>query len=313
MVREPAVLFLLLVIGVFVEGRDIIGAEPAPLAQQPPQPEGASAAWQANNKLLEQKIAERARLQREIDELRRATGTPQQILVKLRAIEVNRSKLRRLGVDWATADGKQKSVSSVAELLQPNASSSLDAMEFGIVGPGDGFHGFLQALETHNIAKVLAEPTIVIVSGRPASFNFGGEFPLPAAPNSGKVVEFVNFGTQVDMLAASLGDNKVRMELRVRLSEPDYSRTVTIEGQRVPAFNVRQCDTAFELPFGQSAVFTGLVQRRESVVVEPDGQQKTDTEEIETMFIATPESVAAAESIAPPEVANAYDAPASVK
>jgi pilus assembly protein CpaC len=317
-IRNIAISFVLIA-GNFVVGDfGAFGSEPYTPPQQPPAiadsaDDQNTPGNKANRKLLEQKLAERDRLQREIDELRRATGTPQQILMKIRAVEINRSKLRRLGVDWSTADGNQKSVSSVAELLQPNASSSLDGMAFGIVGPGDGFPAFLQAMESHNIAKVLAEPAIAVVSGRPASFHVGGEIPMPAGPNSGKAVEFVNFGTQVDMLAAALGNGKVRMELRVRLSEPDFSRAIAIEGQRVPTFNVRQCDTAFELPFGQSAVLTGMVQVRDSVVITAEGQRKTETEEIETLFIATPEIVARPEIVAPPEVAKAYDAPSSVK
>jgi pilus assembly protein CpaC len=266
-----------------------------------------------NNALLEQKIAERDRLQREIDELRRASGTPQQILVKIRALEINRSKLRRLGVDWATADGNQGSVSSVAELLQPHAAKHGDAFEIGVIAPGNSFHGILRALEEHNVAKVLAEPSIVTLSGRPAKFHVGGEFPLPAGAKSDKVVEFTNFGTQIDMLATSLGNETVRVELCVRVSEPDYSRTIAIEGQNIPTFKVRQIDTAAELTLGQSAVFTGLVQARDSVIITVDGQRKTETEEIETLFIATPEVVAARGIADSPDVAKAYDAPSSVK
>jgi hypothetical protein len=56
-----------------------------------------------------------------------------------------------------------------------------------------------------------------------------------------------------------------------------------------------------------------MVQVRDSVVITAEGQRKTETEEIETLFIATPEIVARPEIVAPPEVAKAYDAPSSVK
>ena len=306
--RRTAFYSLLVSVIAAIGSYQVVGAESSAPPQQPTQPSCDSTENQtADGALLEQKTAERDRLQLEIDELRRATGTPQQILVNIRALEINRSKLRRLGVDWATADGKQQSISSIVQLMNPKSADRLGTNAFGIVAPDGPFFGVVSALEENNIAKVLAEPSIVIVSGRPASFHMGGEFPMPAGPKSDKVVEFVNFGTQVDMLATSLGNDKVRMELRVRASEPDYSQPVTIEGQSVPTFNVRQCDTAFELPFGQSAVFTGLIQRRESVVRRIDGVEQNETEEIETLFIATPELV---DSL---EVAKAYDLPARVK
>ncbi|HEY3393264.1 MAG TPA: hypothetical protein VGK58_11195 [Lacipirellulaceae bacterium] len=307
MVRRTAFYPLLVSVIAAIGSYRVVGAESSVPPQQQPQPlRDGSGNQTADRALLEQKIAERDRLQREIDKLRQETRTPQQILVNIRALEINRSKLRRVGVDWATADGGQRSITSIVDLMNPKTADRLETSAFGIVAPDEPFFGFVSALEENNIAKVLAEPSIVIVSGRPASFHVGGEFPMPAGPKSDKVVEFVNFGTQVDMLATSLGNDEVRLELRVRLSEPDYSRPITIEGQSVPSFHVRQCDTAFELPFGQSAVFTGLVQRREVVVRRNDGQRR-DTEEIETLFIATPEFV---DSL---EVAKAYDPPAAIK
>ena len=308
MIRCTAFYSLLVSVIAAIGSNQVVGAELSAPPQQQPQPHRDRTGDQtADRALLEQKIADRDRLQHEIDELRRSTATPQQILVNIRALEINRSKLRRLGVEWATADGKQRSITSIDDLMNPKTPNRLETSAFDIVAPDEPFFGLVRALEENNIAKVLAEPSIVILSGRPASFHVGGEFPIPAGPKSDKDVEFANFGTQIDMLAVSLGNDKVRLELRVRFSEPDYSRPITIEGQSVPTFNVRECDTAFELPFGQSAVFTGLVQRREAVVRRFDGRDQRETEEIETLFIATPEFV---DSL---EVATAYDPPAAIR
>ena len=308
MVRRTVFYSLLVSVITAIGSNQVVGAElSAPPIQHPQPSRDGTGNETADRALLKQKIADRDRLQREIDELRRATASPQQILVNIRALEINRSKLRRLGVEWATTDGKQRSITSIDDLMNPKIPDRLETSAFDIVAPDEPFLGLVRALEENNIAKVLAQPSIAVVSGRPASFHVGGEFPMPPGPKSDKVVEFVNFGTQVDLLATSLGNDKVRLELRVRLSEPDYSRPITIEGQSVPTFNVRQCDTAFELPFGQSAVFTWLVQRREAVVRRIDRREQRETEEIETLFIAAPEFV---DSL---EVAKAYDPPAAIK
>src|SRR4029078_4443318 len=85
----------------------------------------------------------------------------------------------------------------------------------------NGILRFMDALKQNNVAKLLAEPTVVVVSGRPGSFNVGGEFPIPAKDGSKAAVEFRKFGTQLDLVALALGDNLVRLEVRTRVSEID--------------------------------------------------------------------------------------------
>jgi Flp pilus assembly secretin CpaC len=248
-----------------------IGAEPVPSNEQA-----------ANQKLLEEKLAELNRLQREIDELRAASGTAQHILVKLQVLEVSRTRLRALGMDFSSVVKSQDRSFVAAQL---NKSSG--TLEFGKCDPADAFRGFIEALQKSQAAKMLAESSLVIVCGRPATFEVGGQVPLPAAPGSGKAVEFQSFGTKLDVMAVTLSDKNFRMELRVRLSEPDYGHSVQIAGAQVPVMNVRELDTALELKAGQSGYLNGMVQTRETAI-ETESGINTETEEIETWFIVTP-------------------------
>ena len=104
------------------------------------------------------------------------------------------------------------------------------------------------------------ESKAVVVSGRPASVNVGGEFPLPGI--DGRPVEFRQFGTQLDLVAVTTGNNQVRLEIRARVSELDDAHAIVISGARVPRLNVREFNTAIEMAFGQTAVLSGLVQKR---------------------------------------------------
>jgi hypothetical protein len=245
---------------------------------------------------LQQKLAELNCLQTEIDELRRTTGTPQQILIRVQALEVSRTGLRNLGNSSENAT----TPAQVASLLQ-NSSGG-----FGVIDDGKSFLSFIESLQQKNVARVLAEPTIVAVSGRPAAFNVGGEFPIPAPPGSEQSVEFQSYGTKVDVLAIAQGDNRVRLELRFRVSERDDSRSVEIDGTRVPALNVRQCDSAVELEFGQTGLLTGLVQRRTEVRRTEAGDQNVD-HEVELLFVVMPEAVSSIASVpAPPATTATY-------
>jgi Flp pilus assembly secretin CpaC len=253
--------------------------------------------------LLKQKLAELNCLQSEIDELRAATGTPQQILVKLQAIEVSRTKMRKLGFDFATLQEGQAAKSSVQAAPTAPGTASFAGLT---INDSAVVNEFIEQLRASNIAKVLAEPNLLAVSGRPASFNVGGEVPLPTQPGSKQAVEFKALGTQVDVVAVAQGDHRVRLELRARIGEIDYSKQLEVEGTKIPAISVRQIDTSVNLKFGQSGVLSGLVQKR------TERQQREDEvidveNEIELLFVVTPELIASTNT---PQHASTPDAAA---
>ncbi|MCI0335357.1 MAG: hypothetical protein L0228_19285, partial [Planctomycetes bacterium] len=240
--------------------------------------------------LLRQKLAELNCLQSEIDELRRETGTPQQILVKVQVLDVSRTRMRAAGLDVSTilGQGRARPNGAVHE-YSPTAKPG-SAPGVCIFANGNDYENFINTLQRNNLGRILAEPSIVTMSGRPASFNVGGELPLPAPRGSNQAIEFRRFGQQVDVLANAIGENRVRLELRVSVSEPDESRSIEIDGTRVPSIIVRQCDSAMELEFGQTGVLTGLVQRKQEVLKSDTGNVVQE-QEVELLFIVTPEAV----------------------
>ncbi len=240
--------------------------------------------------LLRQKLAELNCLQSEIDELRRETGTPQQILVKVRVLDVSRTKMRDAGLNVTGILGQGRARPGGAlEAYSPTAKP-VSAPVASIFANGNDYENFIDTFRRNNLGRILAEPSIVTLSGRPASFNVGGELPLPAPRGSKRSVEFQRFGQQVDVLANAIGENRVRLELRVKVSEPDDSRSIEIDGTRVPSIIVRQCDSAMELEFGQTGVLTGWVQRKQEVLKSDTGNVVQE-QEVELLFIVTPEAV----------------------
>ncbi|MBI2481920.1 MAG: pilus assembly protein N-terminal domain-containing protein, partial [Planctomycetia bacterium] len=154
-------------------------------------------------------------------------GGVQQILLHVKLMEVSRTKLRQLGFDWANFNGNDAIVQSVAGLISTaNVSAGTattangETIAFGIVNNANSFFGFIDALRQYNLVKVLAEPTLVTVSGRPASFSSGGEFPIIVPQSLGTVsVEYRQFGTRVDFVPIVLGNGRVRLEVRPQVSE----------------------------------------------------------------------------------------------
>jgi len=196
-------------------------------------------------------------------------GGVQQILLKVKVMEVSRTKLRRLGTDWAFFDGSSFVSSSITELISAASAAGATApgtsgtFRFGVVDGGGSFFGILDALQQNDVAKILADPSITTVSGRPAQFLVGGEFPIIVPSGLGQsTIEYKPFGTQIDFLPIVLGNGNVRLEVRAEVSEPDSSLGVEINSFSVPALKTRKIDTGVELKAGQTLALAGLVQTR---------------------------------------------------
>lgn len=198
-------------------------------------------------------------------------GGAQQVMLQIKVMEVSRTKLRTLGIDWVNISGSGDFVASgITGLLQGAAlnagtvsTTGGETFSLGVVDPGNAFFMFLEALRQNNLAKVMAEPNLVTVSGRPAFFNVGGEFPILVPQSLGTVsVEYRRFGTQVDFVPIVLGNGGIRLEVRPRVSEIDNTRSVTINSTNVPGLRVREVDTGVEMRAGQTLAIAGLVQER---------------------------------------------------
>jgi pilus assembly protein CpaC len=187
----------------------------------------------------------------------------------------------------------------------PGVINNLGTFQFGIIDGRDTFFGFLNFLQQRDIAKTLAEPNLVAVSGRPAQFNVGGEVPILIPQSLGTTsIEFKPFGTQIDFLPIVLGNGNIRIEVRPRISDIDEAAGIDLNDVRVPGFRVRQVDTAVEMKAGQTFALAGLVQERTfttntgvpylsdlPILGVPFRKTSNDVEEIELLVMVTPEFV----------------------
>jgi pilus assembly protein CpaC len=251
----------------------------------------------STQELLQQKLAQREQLQQEIDELSAATESWQQIVVRVKVLEVNLTKMRKQGVDLASFGLRNNfqafSGETTGDLTTYTQEASATPQPPCGAGacrktPGTAW----DALQDNNLARMIAEPTLVAVSGRPASFEVGGELPIPAGEGSGSACQFISFGTKLDVLALSLGGNKVRLEVRPRISEVCDDRAMVADenGNKIPSLRVTQCDTACELEFGETAALTGLVTRRIVATKTEKGVQE-EAQDVILLVVVTPEAV----------------------
>ena len=186
------------------------------------------------------------RLQAEVDRLCAGGRANQTILLHMRVMEIQVEKMRRLGVDFRTLEGLSSS--------ELNGGAMVKLVESPAV-----IEGLVRALRSQKLLKVLAEPTLVTLSGRPATFHSGGEFPVLVPQSTGTVtIEYKQFGTRLDCLPILKADGRIRLELAPTVSELDTSHNVTVAGLKVPRLNTRRIDTAVEMEPGQTVVLGQL-------------------------------------------------------
>jgi pilus assembly protein CpaC len=119
----------------------------------------------------------------------------------------------------------------------------------------------INALEQKGMARSLAEPNLVALSGDTANFLAGGEFPVPVPGSLGTVtIEYKRYGVGLAFTPTVLGDGLINMKIEPEVSQLDTSHPVQISGISVPPLIVRRASTTVELRDGQSFVIGGLLQ-----------------------------------------------------
>ena len=132
---------------------------------------------------------------------------------------------------------------------------------FGVLHDQSGFLAFLQALRDESIAKILAEPRLVSVSGRQASFLDGGEQAVPVPAGLGQVgVQFEEFGTRLNFVPVVLGNGRIHLEVEPEVSDLSAANGTNIQGTVVPGRVTQRVHTTVELNDGETFMIGGLIQ-----------------------------------------------------
>ncbi|MCI0643058.1 MAG: pilus assembly protein N-terminal domain-containing protein, partial [Gemmataceae bacterium] len=203
-------------------------------------------------------------------------GGVQQVQLEVVVAVVNRSEVRRIGFTWFV-NGKDSFFASVltsplnlTNSITPGIGAAAAAVTgspnlfFGTVNDSSSFAGFLQALRTEGIAKVLSEPKVTTLSGRPAFIVSGGETPILTSSGQGAPsIQYKRFGTVVTFLPIVLGNGKIHLEVRPELSQVNNANGINIPGLTptiVPGFDTRSTEATVVMEDGQTMAIGGLIQ-----------------------------------------------------
>jgi len=215
----------------------------------------------------------------------------QEILLEVKFAEVDRSAVLQLGTNFflpgtghtvgtsttgqfggfqvttsgstTQTSGATTTTSTTSTPPQINVSNALNLFLFR---NDINFGTVIQALQQKNLLQILAEPNLIAVNGKEASFLAGGEFPFPIVqPGQGFTavsISFKEFGVRLRFTPVIMPNGNIHLRVVPEVSQLDFANGLSISGFTVPALSTRRADTEFELQDGQSFVIAGLMDNR---------------------------------------------------
>jgi pilus assembly protein CpaC len=179
----------------------------------------------------------------------------QQVNLEVRILEAQRDAGRQLGIQWSGNVGPISGRVGGDPLGPAGGAASFSSFITNIITGGINLTATINALESKNLVRTLAEPNLTTLSGVNASFLAGGEVPIRVTDNNGNVaLEYREFGVRLVFTPVVLDDGRIQIHLQPEVS----SIAGLVDGD--PVFNTRTLQATVELRDGQSFAVAGLLQ-----------------------------------------------------
>jgi pilus assembly protein CpaC len=207
---------------------------------------------------------------------------PNQINLRVRVAEVSRSLVKSFGFNWAsvgtpgrgliglqTGSGNYAAgtanASGVTEItpssIATTAVTGAGNLVLGLGGSNFNIELLIDALDTEGLIKVLAEPNLTAVSGAPATFLAGGEYPIPVPQALGvTTIQYKDYGVSLSFVATLTDGGRINLVVKPEVSELSTQGEITLNGVTVPALTIRRAQTTVDVGSGQSFAIAGLLE-----------------------------------------------------
>jgi len=215
----------------------------------------------------------------------------QEVLLEVKFAEVDRTALTQLGVNFfmpgqgntialsqtgqfgsvsirntGTTTTTNGSTSTTTTTSAPPTVNISDFLNLFVARTDINVGVVIKALQAKNLLQILAEPNLIAVNGKEASFLAGGEFPFPIVqPGQGftaVTIQFKEFGVKLKFTPVIMPSGTIHLKVVPEVSTLDFANALQISGFLIPALSTRRADTEFELQDGQSFVIAGLMDNR---------------------------------------------------
>jgi pilus assembly protein CpaC len=210
---------------------------------------------------------------------------PRQVILKVVFASIDRTVLNQWGFNLFSKNGVLVGESSTEQYSSPrfsqlqytngqfSNSSSVnfaDLLNLFVYRPDLNIGATIKALQENDLLQVLAEPNLIALDGKEASFLAGGSFPFPVLTTTSTggatspvvTVQFKPFGVQLTFTPTITPSGAIDLKVAPEVSSLDFSNAVTLQGFLIPALSQRKADTEVVLKDGESFVIAGLLDNR---------------------------------------------------
>lgn len=203
------------------------------------------------------------------------TAGSDQVMLKVRIVELARSELKRFGINWEAVLNSGNFVFGLGQgrdfvndsgILQRDTTNGTNSIFTGARGGDYNINAVIDALEDDGLVSVLAEPNLTTRSGTPANFLAGGEIPIPVPGQLGQVtIEYRQFGVSLQFTPIVMSKDKISLSVLPEVSALSDANAITGgDFGRIPSITTRRASTTVDLGSGQTFAIAGLLRNDQS-------------------------------------------------
>jgi len=205
--------------------------------------------------------------------------TPNQVNLRVRIAEVQRTVLKQLGFNWSrfgdpTSHFTFTTANPTSGVAPDIIGTAVTNTAFFNIGKKTADHllGTLDLLAQEGLVTTLAEPNMTAMNGQTASFLVGGQFPVPSSVSQGTGgsaptigITFKDFGVKLDFTPTIIDANHLNLKMRPEVSALSTAGAISVPltgtaAITIPALTVTRAETTLELGSGQSFALAGLLR-----------------------------------------------------
>ena len=205
---------------------------------------------------------------------------PRQILLQVKFAALNRVALRQVGFNLFSLNPKMQGSLTTQQFtpprftaVSPGTTPSVnfsDLLNLFAFRPDLNIGATIEALQENDLLQILAEPNLIALDGKDASFLAGGSFPFPTITTTPTVgatapvitVQFKPFGVKLDFTPTITAQGGIDLKVAPEVSSLDYTDAVSLQGFTIPALAQRRAETEVVLKDGESFAIAGLINNQ---------------------------------------------------
>jgi pilus assembly protein CpaC len=206
---------------------------------------------------------------------------PKQILLQVRFASIDRQALTQIGFNLFSLNSKLQGLTGTEQFSAPkfgpaastntnNAANFSDLLNLFFYRPDLNIGATIKALQDQNILQILAEPNLIVLDGKEASFLAGGSFPFPVLTTTSTggstspvvTIQFKKYGVQLDFTPTITSSGAVDLKVAPEVSSLDFTNAVTVAGFLIPALSQKRVETEVILREGESFAIAGMIDNQ---------------------------------------------------